>query len=317
MHNIEKQDLAVYRKEAWHGLGVVVGRLLTVEDINTFIQPHWPIIEHRETWVHANDGTLVPGSGRQVYNVTADKPLQQMGNRHTIMPFSVLGDTAIRFIEEGLSEGVESAGTLMDGRKAYVTLKVDEIEIPGYSNMYVLFVLTDVVDGTGAATGGGVIGVIVCWNTFQAYRLSKSFGRAWSIRHTSSMELNWDDAVTAFIEQQKQAKEIRQAVEQLINESYTTADFNQLVKGLLGDRPDDTGRARTMWQNRHDGLWTRYQGDDIAPLRDTKWGALMAVQGYEQHVAPVRGASREERHADKLMFGTQSLTDKAINLLAV
>lgn len=312
-HEIQEYDLAIYAQKPWHNRGVVLGDLLTVDDINRLVQPFWPIIAHRDNWAYDNRGVLTPGVGRQVWNTTSNTPLQAVSNRHAIMPYTVLGDTAIRLMESGLAEGVESAGTLQNGRKAYITLRTSEIKIEGYSRVYTLFSLTDVVDGSGAAAGGGVLNVIVCLNTFKAYRLSKSFGKAWSIPHRGEMELSWDAAVTAFTEHQLQAKEISQAIEQLINETYKEADWNGLVRQLAGPIPESK-IGRTLRRKRIDGLHARYMGDDIAPLRETKWGALMAVQGYEQHESPARG-DRSVRHDDRVMFGREPMTDKAMNIL--
>jgi hypothetical protein len=51
----------------------------------------------------------------------------------------------------------------------------------------------------------------------------------------------------------------------------------------------------------------RYFAADIDGIRATKMGALMAIQGYEQHVAQVnKGADRSGRNLAQTVFGEKT-----------
>ena len=154
----------------------------------------------------------------------------------------------------------------------------------------------------------------MCANTFAAYILGVK--ASWSVKHTrnASSYLEW--AIDSFVEAAKLQQHLDAQVERLINESYAVGDFSQLTGNLLGTRPEDEGRSQTSWDKTFSNIIARYWHDDLdGGIRETKWGALMAVQGYEQHVQQVRGGSKEGRHLDRLLFGSMPLTEKAIGQL--
>ena len=59
--------------------------------------------------------------------------------------------------------------------------------------------------------------------------------------------------------------------------------------------------------------------EDIAGVRHTKWGALMAVQAWEQKDKTVKGVKsnleRTRRHQANVMFGKLPVTEKAAKIL--
>ena len=54
-------------------------------------------------------------------------------------------------------------------------------------------------------------------------------------------------------------------------------------------------------------------------MRNTKWGALMAVQAWEQKDKAVKGVKssleRTRRHQANVMFGKLPMTEKAAKIL--
>ena len=92
-----------------------------------------------------------------------------------------------------------------------------------------------------------------------------------------------------------------------------------MTKDLLPPRPEDTedtSKALTQWDNKFEAIVARYRGDDLDGfIRETKWGALMAIQGYEQHVQRGKGRSTQGKHVDQLVFGDMPLTKNAATLL--
>jgi len=157
--------------------------------------------------------------------------------------------------------------------------------------------------------------VVVCSNTFAAYVLGVQ--ASWSVKHTrhATSYLQW--AIDSFVEAAKLQQHLDEQVNRLINESYTAGNFGDLTRSLLGQRPEDEGRSQTSWDKTFDKITARYYHDDLdGGIRETKWGALMAVQGYEQHVQQVRGGTKQGRHLDRLLFGSMPLTEKAISRLS-
>ena len=76
----------------------------------------------------------------------------------------------------------------------------------------------------------------------------------------------------------------------------------------------------TRWSNTKADLNNRFHLDeDIAGVRNTRWGALMAVQAWEQKDKSVKGIKssrdRTRRHQANVMFGKLPMTEKAAKAL--
>ena len=77
---------------------------------------------------------------------------------------------------------------------------------------------------------------------------------------------------------------------------------------------------QTRWANTRRTLNKRFHEDqDISGVRSTKWGALMAVQAWEQKDKSVKGVNssieRDRRHQANVMFGKLPMTEKAAKIL--
>ena len=78
----------------------------------------------------------------------------------------------------------------------------------------------------------------------------------------------------------------------------------------------------TRWINTKRNLDNRfYKDEDIAGVRSTRWGALMAVQAWEQKDKSLKGVKssleRTRRHQANVMFGKLPMTEKAAKVLVV
>jgi len=235
----------------------------------------------------------------------------------TVIQYHHMDEAVQQMLDTGLATGVVSMGTLNHGGRAYVTLEMGEtIDIPGYSLIKLYFSLTDSHDGRISASGRGTMEAIVCENTFSANTVGVP--ALWSIRHTKNAEQYIQQAVAGFIASALQQKEIAAAVDQLINSVYTEADFYRLTKYLFPYplwETSDASRmkgARTICKRNREGLEARYWGSDIESCRDTRWGALMAVQGFDQHeIRLPKKTDRKARHLDRVLFGKADLTQRA------
>ncbi len=322
---IYNDDLAVYAKTAWHGKGITYGHLLSVEE---YAENPWQFQADREELYVQDiiDGEIIytPVSAWDVNNgyvIRRDDngfPLNVgVTEGRGITQYDEMDAAVEKLVGLGFSAGVASKGTLNHGRRAYVTLEMGEpMDIEGYSKIHKYFTLTDDHGGTTAASGRPTLGVVVCANTFAAYILGTK--ASWSVKHTrhASSYLQW--AIDSFVEAAKLQQHLDAQVERLINESYTSGNFGDLTRSLLGERPEDEGRSQTSYDKTFDRITARYYHHDLdGGIRETKWGALMAVQGYEQHVQQVRGGTKQGRHLDRLLFGSMPLTDRAARQLVL
>ena len=115
----------------------------------------------------------------------------------------------------------------------------------------------------------------------------------------------------------------------MANQMFVDQQWDNLVRDLIGPRPlymDHSSTPQgfhnqlTRWVNSRKELNRRfYHDDDIQGVRATRWGALMAVQAWEQKDKSLKGikssADRTRRHQANVMFGKLPMTEKAAKIL--
>jgi hypothetical protein len=110
------------------------------------------------------------------------------------------------------------------------------------------------------------------------------------VKHTSAIEdLSEAREILRAMISANDATDI--AIQRLLNTSYPVnafyTDLQDTVLPAVYAAPDDgkgwTGQ-HTRMQNRLDEVWECFYGDGVpATVRGTAWGALMGIQGWEQH----------------------------------
>ena len=120
----------------------------------------------------------------------------------------------------------------------------------------------------------------------------------------------------------------------MANQKFVDEQWDELVPQLIGPSPSEVPwwkmtseqshqgyyNQLTRWQNKRGELNNRFRRDeDIAPIRETKWGALMAVQAWEQKDKSQKGIKsqdqRNQQHQAAVMFGKLPMTEKAAKIL--
>jgi len=144
-------------------------------------------------------------------------------------------------------------------------------------------------DGTCALVGCLAPYIVVCANTFRA-----------SLLGTAPQEVKVKH--TARIEDLSEAREILRgmlaandatdrAIARLLDTAYpVNAFYTDLKETILpavyakGDDKQGWTGTHTRMENRLDEVWESFYGDGVPQdVRGTAWGALMGVQGWEQH----------------------------------
>ena len=204
-------------------------------------------------------------------------------------------DLADIFIEAGKIERdvtlpILSAGTLRDRRLAFVSVGLpDDDALDGMVAKGSALNLGTSHDGSCALIGCLAPYIVVCGNTFRASLLGTAPQEV-KVKHTSAIEdLSEAREILRAMISANDATDI--AIQRLLNTPYPVNTFyNDLQDTVLPavyTAPDDgkgwTGQ-HTRMQNRLDEVWECFYGDGVpATVRGTAWGALMGIQGWEQH----------------------------------
>lgn len=307
--------VALGRDDAWHHLNKVNGTAFGIEEIERdapqILMPVTLIpietIDPFHNW-SAFDGT--GAAVRQDGHVVGIN-----GSRYEL----VQGAEAF---ELGTQTGLDciSAISLRGGRQQAFTFDLGSYEVGGEAMQDYISVLNS-FDGSWSLIALKSTTVIVCANT-AAMALSGASTR-FNIRHTASWEEKVDDVREALGLAVESRTKFVETVEHLMRTPFNMRQFDALLDGIK-PLPDQQGRGRTMAEQARSairGLYT--EGEVTAAWRNTAWGAVQAVNTYEQWSAPVRKTAglssasvRATRQIDALASGKgDALTSKAVTIL--
>ena len=190
--------------------------------------------------------------------------------------------------ERGIDLPILSAGTLRDRRMAFVSVGVpDDAALDGLPARSHALNLGTSHDGTCALVGTLASYIVVCANTFRASLLGSAPLEV-RVKHTNAIEdLEQARQILRDMIDAQTATDV--AITRLLDTEYPANKFQEdltsTVLPVVYQVPDeDAVKNRTRHDNRVEDIVGHYYGTNVpAAHRGTAWGALMAVQGWEQH----------------------------------
>ena len=190
--------------------------------------------------------------------------------------------------ERGVDLPILSAGTLRDRRMAFVSVGVpDDAALDGLPARSHALNLGTSHDGTCALVGTLASYIVVCANTFRASLLGSAPLEV-RVKHTNAIEdLAQARQILRDMIDAQTATDV--AITRLLDTDYPAhrfqEDLTSTVLPVVYQVPDeDAVKNRTRHDNRVEDIVGHYYGTNVpAAHRGTAWGALMAVQGWEQH----------------------------------
>ncbi len=256
---------------------------------------------------------LVPGK-KATIKTDDQTVLGVVSDNYGITQNEVLCDFAEALKSHG-DVRVTSAGSLFDHRQVWMLAQLGEDKhfADGDETIQRYLLLSSGHDGTLALSARPTNVRVECMNTF-----------TWAMRDSSLVTLrhtaNVDDRLAAARQVISKAydhwSQIDNEIEMLLDTEYSRRMFQDyLVPKLAGEKPDDAGRALTAWENRRDGLIAAYERPDQRNIEGTAWGAVMAVNSYEQWSVRLRGTDRPTMQARKALRGDYPLTQQARTLV--
>ncbi len=330
-HRMTEADAmhARYREEAWHKLGTV-GHIDWSEARNAF---DWCEVERSRLHIEHDDEFWDLGDRYLLKMVHEAYAYAEVSPRYQIVQHRfMIDDLTGILLDTGLVETIESVGTYDNGAVGYVSLKFkDGIEIPGWSHVDSIFNLGNGHDKNVPLIATQSATAVVCANTFKWNILDKD--AVFRFRKVGRPQEMMEQAVKELCKGYERHTQYAAQIERMANQEFVDEQWDQLVVDLIGHKPSPSLKdgainenkqgyynKMTRWSNNKDDLNARfYRDEDIAGVRNTKWGALMAVQAWEQKDKPMKGTSkwiagtgeRNRRHQASVMFGKLPMTEKA------
>ncbi|WP_062289780.1 DUF932 domain-containing protein [Demequina phytophila] len=222
-------------------------------------------------------------------------------------------ETVASILDDDLS--ISSAGLLRDGAVAWVEVSVpDSITTPEGVKFLPNLLATTTFDGSLATTYKRTVTDTVCDNT-RAVALGED-SPTFRVRHSRHSGLKLATARDALALVYSTADAFQEQVAHLCATPVSEAAYGRFLDAWV-PRIDSkgtplAGRALTLATTKRDTLAQLWATDlRVTPWRGTAHGVLQAVNTYEHHARPVRGASRAERNQLRTVTGDFDTVDHA------
>lgn len=293
-HLIGETDGMMYVGETpWHGLGVSLPANPSIADA---------IKAAGLTWM-VKTVPLVTATGRPVdacavVRVDTDEILcHHTGKKY--LPLQ--NDKAFDWFEPLVSNGdvsIETAGSLMEGRKVWVLglVKGDPIEIVKGDAVKSYVLLSNAHDGVNAVRVGFTPTRVVCHNTLTMAHNSAD-SKLLRVKHTSGMEHTLERIRETMVIQRQEFEASCEQFKWLATRAISPKDLETYVKIVFG-LPEELKKESKILTSVTE-LFDTGKGSDIKGVRGTYWGAYNAVTEF---MTWQRGKTADARLA-RLWFG--------------
>jgi phage/plasmid-like protein (TIGR03299 family) len=277
------------KEPAWHGIGTVVSDAPTSEEAIRIAKLDWSV-----------DQIPVFAAGKEVSNYFANirsdtqEVLGVVQGRYQVQQNS----ESFAFVDDIIhnSQGVqcryETAGSLFNGRRVFLLVRLPEEVILGDTIENFLYFTNSHDGSTGLMAGISNIR-IVCNNTLQlAIRHAQ---RTWNCRHTAVMNSRKEEAAYSLGLAVKYVGSIKDIAEEMANKKVSKVafirDFKKELVKISSERSADEyiERVRVIHSKK----------DDLANFKNTAYGWYNAVADMTSNAKPLR--QTENYQANKLI----------------
>lgn len=321
-HHITATDgLVLAGKGAWHGLGVVLPSRCSAMDALQYAKMDWT--------VEAAPITATMADGRQI-NATDHRMLVRSDNGEVFAPCSnkyqplqwrelaMLADD----IANGSDAAIETAGTILGGRKGWFLLDAGEVAAAADDKSKAFYFIGSSHDGSMPVTIGACCTRAVCANTV-ALALSEMGDDSFRVRHTRTAG-NRLNAIAQYLKGAREALDgyrtaARLMAETPIDREQLQAYFSsvwQRVNGALVSRPatQQPSRRENRFVQEVAAWMDNFFNDPRQTGQSTSgtvWAALNSVTQWVNHDRTVREEAKDaSRRTDAVLFGTGASVSK-------
>lgn len=326
-HSKGKSAFISYQAPAWHKLGKVFNQEITIEQALQesgldFHVDKLPNI-HRFTTAGSGIGEIVSDSSFFTIRTDVNKVLgTRLGPDYTVYQ----NTDALAIVDELLKTGkmtIETAGSLDEGRKVFVCLKMNtRILVSGKDEVLQYLLVTNAHDGSMAVTVMFTNVRVVCWNTLSAALAAAK--AAHKIRHTKNAADRVKEAFEIMGLLENNSKSNEAAYNAMKHNSITKQEFFDYIGNIFitteeieGLQKGDKDVLSTRKQNTI-GEVLQYAQSGIGQAEAlgnslNMWYAYNAVTGY---LTSKKYGSADDRF-ESLMIGDSAKKINAAGELAL
>lgn len=177
---------------------------------------------------------------------------------------------------------VEAAGSLREGRRVWLLLRVpDEIVIGDGDRTLPYLLVANGHDGTQALTVKFTAVRVVCANTLAMTKRDSGV----SFRHTKNVTNRIDQARKALEISYSGMEELQKEAEALLNAKVSEKGWDTFVDRLMPLDVDSPAQAMTRQINKREALRNVYEASTQDGIRGTAWGVYNAAVEWSDFYA--------------------------------
>lgn len=316
-HHITKTDgLVLVGQKAWHGLGVRLPERCTAMEALKWAGMDWDIELVKPTAVLSSGVAGDAGNQRLIFRRDTGECFGSATESYA--PYQNREGAELLDQVAGIA-AIETAGTILGGRKAWFLLDMGSVPIAFDDHSKNYFMLSTSHDGTQPIQVGGICTRVVCANT-RALALEELAG-APSVRHTRNASSRLQAIINAMMHTKKAMETYGQMAKRMAEancdqqqlESYFSSVW-QRINGKLELQATPTRRdnrfvsevAQWVENFRNDKRQTALS------TAGTVWAAHNSVTQWANHERTVRDEAIDPtRRLDSVLFGTAAKVNNA------
>ena len=279
MHGIMENDTMFSGRgiRPWHGLGTVVAGCPTSDEAIKLANLGWDVAQEP---LFLQDGTEVANMFANIRSDTKEV-LGCVKGRYSIVQNNEafqFGDNIISN-SQGVEAKYETAGSLFNGKRVFMLVRLPDVSLVGDDVENYLFV-SNSHDGSSGLMAGITNVRVVCNNTLQM--AEKGASRIWKLRHTESIKDKAAEAERALGLSLSYIDRIQEDAEKMAAQKVNEEKFfREFFKGLdLSEKNKE--KTLTTIRDIYTGK------DDLQNFRGTAWGIYNAVCDMVSNTEPLR-----------------------------
>lgn len=303
------------RETPWHGLGIIlqdypqnIDEALVASGLNWNVGSY-PVY----TGLNQDSLNKIPDFYSNIRDVDG-KVLGIVGKNYKI----VQNREAFEFCDTLVDHNAkyETAGSLAEGKRTWVLMKMDGFNVLGEAYDNYLYV-SNSFDGKGAIRAGLTPVRIVCQNTLNLALRQSS--RQWRVTHNGDLDSKVREASEALNLSNSYIKALQAEGEKLAGIKISDYDFSKMVFDLFPINDKMSDRQKGNVERERELVMNTYKlTPDIQNFRGTAWGVLQALTDYTQHAEPIRKTDTYKAKLFESVIDGQAIVDQAYErLLAV
>lgn len=319
------------REVAWHKLGTVTEGALSAEEALKTAYLDWEVKKSENpvsVIVPDKNGNVSDENGKNNKIIVTDKFMTYRFNPKTSIPeaLGVVGSRytpvqnleAFSFLNNIADESgavFETAGSIDNGRKVFMTMKMPEgLNVGGVDAINLYLMAWNTHDGTSSFNVMVTPIRVVCQNTLSMAINQATSSFAW--RHTpkvgSKVQLARETLGVTF----KYVEAFEVEAEKLLSQSMTDKQFTAIVEKLI-PIDEEQERARNLAETARGTLMGLWKAPTQLNIANTKWAAYNTIVEYADWAKPVRSDNPERARAEKIVTGLgDRFKNKALALIS-